>query len=53
MLTLLASKIGLDKLSATDSDISVWGVRLEESLDELGHLKPGPGDVSDRFFNTN
>ena len=52
VLTLLASKTGLQKLSATDENISVWGLRLEESLDERGHLTPGPGDVANRFFNT-
>ncbi len=52
VLTLLASKIGLDKLRAIDGNISVWGLRLEESLDERGHLTPGPGDVSNRYFNT-
>ena len=53
VLTILASELALDKVRATDADISVWGVRLEASLDELGHLTPGPGDVSDRYFNTN
>ena len=53
VLTILASKIGLDKLRAIDVNISVWGLRLEESLDERGHLTPGPGDVSNRSFNTN
>ncbi|MGI9259249.1 MAG: uracil phosphoribosyltransferase [Gammaproteobacteria bacterium] len=52
VLTILASKIGLDKLNATDDSVSVWGLRLEESLDELGHLTPGPGDVSARYYNT-
>lgn len=53
VLTILASKIGLDKLRATDTSVSVWGLRLEESLDESGHLAPGPGDVSARYYNTN
>jgi len=53
VLTILASKIGLDKLRATDSNISVWGLRLEEALDESGRLSPGPGDVSARYYNTN
>ncbi len=52
VLTILASEIALEKVRATDADISVWGVRLEAALDEMGHLTPGPGDVSDRFFNT-
>lgn len=51
VLTILASKIGLDKLRATDDSVSVWGLRLEESLDESGHLTPGPGDVSARYYN--
>jgi len=53
VLTILASKIGLDKLRATDSNVSVWGLRLEEALDESGRLSPGPGDVSARYYNTN
>ena len=52
VLTILASKVGLDKLRATDDSVSVWGLRLEESLDESGHLTPGPGDVSARYYNT-
>ncbi len=53
VLTILASESGLNKLSATDDSVSVWGLRLEESLDGSGHLTPGPGDVSARYFNTN
>lgn len=53
VLTILASATGLNKLSATDGNVSVWGLRLEESLDERGHLTPGPGDVSNRYFNAN
>ena len=52
VLTLLASKSGLQKLSTTDKSISVWGLRLEESLNELGHLTPGPGDIAARLLNT-
>ena len=52
VLTILASKTGLEKLSATDESISVWGLRLEGSLNESGHLAPGPGDISARLFNT-
>jgi len=51
VLTILASKSGLQKLNATDDSVSVWGLRLEESLNQSGHLAPGPGDVSARFFN--
>ncbi len=53
VLTLLASKSGLDKLRATDDSVLVWGLRLEESLNPSGHLAPGPGDVSARYFNAN
>ena len=53
VLTILAAAIGLGKLHATDPSVSVWGLRLEESLDDMGHLAPGPGDVSARYFNTN
>ena len=52
VLTLLASKSGLQKLSTTDKNISVWGLRLEESLNESGHLAPGPGDIAARLLNT-
>ncbi|MDC3266736.1 uracil phosphoribosyltransferase [Gammaproteobacteria bacterium] len=52
ILTILASKSGLQKLSATDKSISVWGLRLDESLNESGHLAPGPGDIAARLFNT-
>ncbi|MCH2669823.1 MAG: uracil phosphoribosyltransferase, partial [Gammaproteobacteria bacterium] len=52
VLTLLASKSGLQKLSTTDKNISVWGLRLEESLNESGHLSPGPGDIAARLLNT-
>lgn len=51
VLTFLASKSGLEKLSATDDSVSVWGLRLEESLNQSGQLAPGPGDVSARYFN--
>ena len=51
VLTIMASKNGLQKLKATDDSVSVWGLRLEETLNQSGHLAPGPGDVSARFFN--
>lgn len=51
ILTILASEVGLKKLNATDDTVSVWGLRLAESLNQSGHLAPGPGDVSARFFN--
>ena len=51
VLTFLASEIGLKKLNATDNAVSVWGLRLHESLNQSGHIAPGPGDVSARFFN--
>lgn len=51
VLTLLASGSALIKLRATDASVSVWGLRLEESLNESGHLAPGPGDMSARYFN--
>ena len=51
VLTILASKSGLQKLNVTDDNVSVWGLRLEESLNQSNHLAPGPGDVSARFFN--
>ena len=51
VLTIMASKNGLQKLKATDETVSVWGLRLEETLNQSGHLAPGPGDVSARFFN--
>ena len=53
VLTILASEIGLNKLRATDDSVSVWGLRLEDSLDGSGYLAPGPGDISARYFNTN
>ena len=52
VLTIMASKNGLQKLKATDESVSVWGLRLEETLNQSGHLAPGPGDVSARFFNS-
>lgn len=51
VLTILASKSGLEKLRATDESVSVWGLRLEETLNQTGHLSPGPGDVSARYYN--
>ena len=51
VLTIMASKNGLQKLKTTDESVSVWGLRLEETLNQSGHLAPGPGDVSARFFN--
>ncbi len=51
VLTIMASKNGLQKLKATDESGSVWGLRLEETLNQSGQLAPRPGDVSARFFN--
>ncbi|MBH97432.1 MAG: uracil phosphoribosyltransferase [Rhodospirillaceae bacterium] len=52
VLTILASKPGLEKLNKINENVSVWGLRLNESLNESGHLAPGPGDVSARLCNT-
>lgn len=52
MLCLLASPAGLERLHHFHPDVDVWGLSVEEGLNDQGYLLPGLGDAGDRLYNT-
>lgn len=52
MLCVLASPGGLERLHHFHPDVDVYGLSVEDSLDENGYLIPGLGDAGDRLYNT-
>lgn len=51
MLSILASKDGLEKLHHFHADVDVFTVSVEPELNEKGYLIPGIGDAGDRLYN--
>lgn len=52
VVTVVASKAGLDLLSATHPDVEVTVGVIDPTLTECGIVLPGMGDVGDRLFGT-
>lgn len=52
IITVVASRAGLELLSKTHPDISVTVGMVDERLTECGVVLPGLGDVGDRLFGT-
>lgn len=52
-LSVLGSKQGLAHITNSHSDVSIFVVDDNDSLNENGYLLPGIGDVGDRIYNTN
>jgi uracil phosphoribosyltransferase len=52
VLSILASRYGLEKVLSFHPDIEIYTVNIEEEMNELGYLVPGLGDAGDRLFQT-
>lgn len=52
VLSILASRYGLEKVLSFHPDIEIYTINIEEEMNELGYLVPGLGDAGDRLFQT-
>ena len=52
LLTLLASKRGVDRIRRDHPDVPIYTAAVDPVLNENGYIVPGLGDAGDRLFNT-
>jgi uracil phosphoribosyltransferase len=52
LITILSSKVGIQKVHEAHPDVHLYTLSIEEGLDERGYLLPGLGDAGDRLFGT-
>lgn len=52
VISILASRTGLEKVHHFHPDIEVYTVNIENEINEVGYLVPGLGDAGDRLFQT-
>jgi uracil phosphoribosyltransferase len=52
VLSILASRYGLEKVLSFHPDIEIYTINIEEEMNEIGYLVPGLGDAGDRLFQT-
>lgn len=52
VLSILASKVGLEKVLHFHPDVEIYTVNIEQEINEVGYLVPGLGDAGDRLFQT-
>ncbi len=52
LVSLLASKQGLENIEKTNPDVDVFVASVDEKLNENGYITPGLGDAGDRLFGT-
>jgi uracil phosphoribosyltransferase len=51
-LCLLASPVGMERLSEAFPQITIYTAAIDDRLDERGYIRPGLGDAGDRIFGT-
>jgi len=52
VLSILASKVGLEKVLHFHPDVEIYTVNIEQEINEVGYLVPGLGDAGDRLYQT-
>jgi len=52
LIGILASKVGLETLSASHPNTQVYVCAIDEALNDQGYIVPGLGDAGDRQFGT-
>ncbi|MDE2489237.1 MAG: uracil phosphoribosyltransferase [Elusimicrobia bacterium] len=52
LLTLLASRRGLERIRRDHPDVRVFTAAVDPVLNDRGYIMPGLGDAGDRLFNT-
>ena len=51
-MCIIAAPEGLEALTKTHPDVSIYCASLDERLNENGYIVPGLGDAGDRIFGT-
>jgi uracil phosphoribosyltransferase len=52
VLSILASKVGLEKVFYFHPDVEIYIINMEQEINEAGYLIPGLGDAGDRLYQT-
>ncbi|KAF5369796.1 hypothetical protein D9758_001178 [Tetrapyrgos nigripes] len=52
LLSVLASREGLNNVKNEHPDLEIWVAAIDETLTPEGYISPGLGDAGDRIFNT-
>jgi len=52
LISVLASRPGLDHLQKEFPDLQIWVAGVDDVLTTNGLISPGLGDAGDRTFNT-
>jgi uracil phosphoribosyltransferase len=52
MATLVASPLGIEKVTKAHPDVNIYVAAIDEKLNEHGYILPGLGDAGDRIFGT-
>ena len=52
MVSAIASREGLDKLTGLHPEVDVFVAAVDDTLSEAGMILPGIGDAGDRQFGT-
>lgn len=52
VVAAVASKSGLEKLTASHPDIEIYCAQIDDKLSDEGMILPGIGDAGDRLFGT-
>jgi uracil phosphoribosyltransferase len=52
MATLVASPLGIERVSIAHPDVHIYVAAIDEKLNEHGYIIPGLGDAGDRIFGT-
>ncbi|HEX9059045.1 MAG TPA: uracil phosphoribosyltransferase [Clostridia bacterium] len=52
LMSLIASKNGIERINRDHPDVSIYCAAVDEVLNEHGYIVPGLGDAGDRLFGT-
>ena len=52
LMCIIAAQQGIDLLSFTHPDVSIFCAAIDERLNKKGYIVPGLGDAGDRIFGT-
>lgn len=52
IMSILAARVGIEKLALEHPDVNIYCACIDEKLNEQGYIDPGLGDAGDRIFGT-
>ncbi len=52
LMSLIASKNGIERINRDHPDVSIYCAAVDEVLNDHGYIVPGLGDAGDRLFGT-